>query len=155
MHLNNYVVNNDIVRKDYAKAMEWFQKAAAQGNSDAQAAIGSMHLNGYSVRQDYAEAMEWFQKAAAQGNSDAQTAIGTMYFDANGVQKDYVKAMEWFQKAARQGNANSQYKLGNMYASGYVTKNLEISKEWYGKACDNGSKQGCSMYVYAIVNSNK
>ncbi|HLS17219.1 MAG TPA: tetratricopeptide repeat protein [Paenalcaligenes sp.] len=39
------------VRQDYAKAAEWFEKAAAQDVADAQFNLGFMYYNGKGVRQ--------------------------------------------------------------------------------------------------------
>jgi TPR repeat protein len=40
--------------KDYAQAMNWFRKAADQGNSRAQQNIGGLYEKGLGVNQDYA-----------------------------------------------------------------------------------------------------
>ena len=60
------------VKQDYAKALEWFQKAAEQGYATAQNNLGSMYYNGQGVKVNYAKAAEWFQKAAQQCDETAQ-----------------------------------------------------------------------------------
>lgn len=52
------------------KAAEWFQKAADQGNADAQFWLGCMYQNGSGVERSYEKAVEWFQKAANQRLAD-------------------------------------------------------------------------------------
>ena len=59
--------NGDDVTKDYAKAVEWYQKAAEQGNAMAQYNLGMMYQKGEGVTKDAAKAEEWLKKAAAQG----------------------------------------------------------------------------------------
>ena len=54
-------------KKNYAVAMAYFKKAAAQGSAAAQYNLGAMYDNGQGVVQDYAEAMKWYKSAAAQG----------------------------------------------------------------------------------------
>lgn len=50
-------------------------------------------------------------------------------------------------KLAEQGNAEAQFNLGVMYANGEgVRQNKTTAKEWFGKACDNGTQQGCDEY---------
>ena len=61
-----------------AKAVELFQKAADQGNADAQNNLGVMYYSGEGVPSDTAKAAEWFKKAAAQGNADAQANLDAM-----------------------------------------------------------------------------
>uniref|UniRef100_UPI0025971FFC tetratricopeptide repeat protein n=1 Tax=uncultured Psychrobacter sp. TaxID=259303 RepID=UPI0025971FFC len=51
--------NGEGVRQDYAKAVEWYTKAANQGNASAQYNIGLMYYGGEGVRQDYAKAAEF------------------------------------------------------------------------------------------------
>jgi TPR repeat protein len=47
--------------------MEWYRKAAGQGNADAENNIGDLYENGLGVSQDYVQAMVWYRKAADQG----------------------------------------------------------------------------------------
>ena len=67
------------VAQDYAEAVRWYRKAAAQGNAGAQYNLGVMYGKGQGVAQDYAEAARWYRKAAAQGDDDAQNSLGAMY----------------------------------------------------------------------------
>ena len=73
--------------------MEWYEKAAKQGNADAQRYLGSMYNNGDGVKQSYKKAGEWYAKAAKQGNADAQCILGFMYYNGHGVKQSYEKAM--------------------------------------------------------------
>ena len=59
------------VAQDYAKAREWYEKAAAKGDVTAMADLGVLYENGQGGPQDYAEAREWYEKAAAKGNATA------------------------------------------------------------------------------------
>ena len=47
--------------------MEWYGKAAEQGNAKAQYNLGLRYENGQGVAQDYGKAVEWYTKAAEQG----------------------------------------------------------------------------------------
>ena len=87
------------VEQDYAAAMEWYEKSADLGNSDAMSYIGVMYVIGDGVEEDYAAAMEWFKKAADLGNSDAMEVIGFLYEEGLGVEQDLAKAQEWYEKA--------------------------------------------------------
>jgi TPR repeat protein len=63
------------VSQDYKLAMEWYQKAASNGSTDAQNSIGCLYSNGLGVPQDYKIAMEWYQKAADNNNKEAKVAL--------------------------------------------------------------------------------
>ena len=60
--------NGEGVAKDYVKAREWFEKAAATGEGYAMNNLGRLYQNGLGVPHDYAKAREWREKAAAAGN---------------------------------------------------------------------------------------
>ena len=110
--------------------VEWYQKAAQQGDAEAQFNLGVMYKNGDGVTQDYEKAVEWYQKAADQGYASAQFNLGVMYKNGDGVTQDYEKAVEWYQKAAQQGDAQAQFNLGEMYRRGHgVTQNKEKEKK--------------------------
>ncbi|MBR0279188.1 MAG: SEL1-like repeat protein, partial [Synergistaceae bacterium] len=58
-----------LATKDYVKAAELLEKAAAKGHAKAQYNLGYMYEHGEGVKQDYAKARELYEKAAAQGNA--------------------------------------------------------------------------------------
>jgi TPR repeat protein len=137
----------DGVRQDNVNAFEWYEKAATQGNADAQFNLGVAYEYGQGGQQDYVRACEWYEKAATQGNADAQFKLGVLYESGHGVKQNYAKAREWYKKAAAQGVAQAQYLLGRMYLNGQgVRQNTSTAKKWYGQACDNGLQQGCDNY---------
>ena len=63
------------MRRDFATARLWLERAAAQGDADAQFNLGSLYRYGKSVAQDFATARLWYERAAAQGDSDARQAL--------------------------------------------------------------------------------
>jgi hypothetical protein len=67
------------VPQDYAKAVEWYSKAAAQGYAPAQCNLGFCYSRGQGVPQDNAKAAEWYRKAAEQGHALAQCNLGVCY----------------------------------------------------------------------------
>jgi hypothetical protein len=130
------------VPKDVAKAVEWWQKAAAQGDANAQYNLGVMYNKGEGVPKDAARAIEWYRKAAEQGNSYAQFNLAASYATGEGVPKDAVRAAEWVQKAAAQGVAMAQNNLGSMYHDGDgVPKDLVLAYAWANLAAAQGEER--------------
>lgn len=120
------------------KLVEW-QKAASQGNAEAQLFLGLMYLMGQGVPQDNRKALLWMQKSAAQGNAMAQLSLGGIYRAGKVVTQDFAQAMDWWEKAAAQGNAEAQYNLGLMYALGEgVTQDYAQAIDWWQKAAAQG-----------------
>ena len=58
--------NGQGVAQDYAKAREWFEKAAAKGVTTAMRNLGELYRDGHGVAQDDTKAREWDEKAAAK-----------------------------------------------------------------------------------------
>ena len=90
------------VAQDYAQARAWYEKAAVQGNADAQYNLGVLYNKGRGVAQDYAQARTWYEKAAVQGHAKAQFNLGALYENGQGITRDYDKARAWYEKVAAQ-----------------------------------------------------
>lgn len=135
-------------RKDYASALNWFRKAAEQGNPEAQAKLGLMYYDGRGVKQSFAEALSWELKAAQQGHPLGQEVVGNMYRWGKGVTKDYAVALMWLRKAADQGSTNAQLALSAMYMRGEgVPQDTEKAMEWIQKA---GAKKSSPVQASTI-----
>ena len=65
--------------KEYDKAFNIFSKAANEGNSHAQNAMGKLYYEGIGVNKDDSIALQWFRKSAEQGYAGAQNNLGVMY----------------------------------------------------------------------------
>jgi hypothetical protein len=48
------------VPQDYGQAADWYQKAAEQGNANAQLSLGASYNAGAGVPQDSVQAYKWF-----------------------------------------------------------------------------------------------
>ena len=90
------------------------QKAAEQGDADAQCEISSMYYYGTGVQMNREEAFKWCRMAAEQGPAGAQFSLGWMYKRGLGVPRNDAEAVKWFQQAAEQGHTAAQYSLGEM-----------------------------------------
>ena len=113
-----YRDGKDGVEKDYAKALQCFEKAAAQGDSEGIYQLGRCHWYGWGVKKDLGKANELFLKAAEQGYAKAQCVVGKGYYYGQDVKKDYSKAFQWFEKAAAQEDQDAQFYLGLCYRNG-------------------------------------
>jgi len=126
--------NGQGVAQDYAKAREWYEKAADKGNADAMANLGLVYLNGEGVVQDYAKAREWFEKAAVKGEVVAMNSLALLYENGQGVAQDYAKAREWYEKAADKGHARAQAQLEQLPISEAVGAGRYAEALWLQEA---------------------
>ena len=144
---DEYVGSEDLIAKgqnymylrNHIKAVECYQKAAEQGDGEAQFYLGECYYDGIGVPKNYTEAAKLFQKAAEQGYAEAQNNLGECYYKGNGVTKDYTEAVKWFQKAAEQEQVDAQCYLGLCYEYGRgVHVNYTEAVKWYRKAAEEG-----------------
>ena len=89
--------------KQYAAAVELFQKSAREGNPDAFFMLGVMHQTGYGVQKSNRDAMLLYKHAALKGHSSAQEKLGILYASGAGIKHNSVLAYMWFEVAALNG----------------------------------------------------
>jgi TPR repeat protein len=106
--LSNGIFSGEGVIKDKSKAVQWFTKAAEQGNAQAQYNLGVCYLYGEGVIKDKSKAVQWFTKAAEQGDARAQYNLALCYAKGKGVVRDKAKASLWYTKAVKQGFSGVQ-----------------------------------------------
>ena len=71
--------------QDYAKAREFYEKAAALGHAEAEFRLGWLHDHGRGVPRDAATARAWYERAALKGSASAQYNLGVLYKKGRGV----------------------------------------------------------------------
>src|SRR5260370_35045754 len=59
------------VPQEFTTAVNWYRRAADQGNTAAQLNLGVMYDNGWGVTRNHVIAHIWFSLAAAMGDRDA------------------------------------------------------------------------------------
>ncbi len=64
-------LRGDGVPKDMSEAVKWFQKAANQGNQNAQLLLGLSHAGGLGVLKDEIEGLAWLNISAVSGDEEA------------------------------------------------------------------------------------
>jgi TPR repeat protein len=92
----------------YSEAVNWYRKAAEQGNMEAQYHLGFCYLNGHGITNDDLMAFHWINKAARQGDGDSLCIMGTCY--AAGwecLQRDIAEAYKFFTHAHAQGQKDA------------------------------------------------
>ncbi len=91
------------IEQDYAKARQWFEKAAAHHGPAAMYNLGLMRLHGLGIRQDDARAVAWFRKSANMHYVLAEYEMGYLYQNGIGVDQDIDHAKFFYGLAAYAG----------------------------------------------------
>jgi len=124
------------VPKDFAKAMEWYQKEAALDDKRpgtgalGMVAISDMYEHGSGVTQDHDKAAEWFNKAlksaqigTAKGENSAMIALAhCLAFGHGDVKPDTVNAWQWVLKSASNPNPWAYELMASMTGQGIGVK---------------------------------
>src|SRR5262249_43815719 len=132
---------------DYAKAREWYEKAAAKDHAQAMYNLGMLFANGQGVVQDLTKTHELYGKAAAKDEAAAMNGLGTLYHDGEGVTQDHAKAHEWYGKAAAKDYADAMANLGVLFANGLgVPVDYAKARDWLEKAAAKGDARA-KMYL--------
>lgn len=151
----------DSDEKDFERAVDWYQKAADKGMTEAQYKLGQCYFNGEGVKEDKEKAFRLYIKAS-EGNKDyegypkAQNKLAICYMYGYGTSKDDQKGLKWFQTAAENGYAAAQCNLGETYRTGGLGLEIDENKafKWYQKAADQGYAKAKFWEAFLIVNKD-
>ncbi|KAF3901539.1 hypothetical protein ABW21_db0200389 [Orbilia brochopaga] len=137
-------------KKELGKAVQWYKKAAALGDTAAMYKLGMiLHKGLLGIPRNDREAIVWLKRAAEQAdeeNPHALHQLGILYESADGngsIVRDVGYAKELFTKAAELGYPPSQYRLGTAYAYGLVGCPIDakLSITWYSRAAASGDAE--------------
>lgn len=126
--------------KDPTRAVIWLQRAAQQGDPEAQFLLGSSYEQGSLGTTDYEQARIWLAKSARQGHPDAQVSLGQMYENGESVKPNYAVEAKWYRKAAEHvpnlgGAGQGRNELGLLYFEGQgVRKDYVRAYFWFALA---------------------
>lgn len=79
-------------------AIEWAEKASAQGMLEAQSVLGTLLIQSGTNEKGIARAVGLLTKASDAGLMEASLMLGDLFSSGNSVPRDYVKAITFYQK---------------------------------------------------------
>lgn len=127
------------VKRDYAEALIWYEKAANKGFVPSMAVLGWMYHSGKGTPKDSVKAVEWYRKAANGGSASAMFNVGHMYNNGWGVEIDPEKAAEWFHRSAQGGFGQGMTMTAWTYQTGRgVVADGNKAIDWYKRAANIG-----------------
>lgn len=105
--------------RDFAQAIEWYTKAAANGSTLAKLNLGIMCEEGEGrILKDFKKAYIYYLQAAERDNAEAIYRLGHLYKNGLGVNIDAAQALLYYERAAKQGHVLGAYNAGYMYQFG-------------------------------------
>ena len=138
----------DCVAQDYKKALEWYTKAAEQGDAEAQYNLGVIYEEGLGIEKDMQKAKHFFKQAAKNKFQPAMIKLAEMktYGDI-GVNINFRKARSNLKQAhetAVGDNLSPEFKE-------YAQQSLKKSTEAFLRAqrCSYGQCPTNELYAAA------
>ena len=130
-------------RRDPLKAVQWYRRAAALGDTPAMYKMGMILLKGLLGQpKNIGEAVNMLKRAADRANEDNPHALhelGLLYEAQTGNERiihDEVYALSLFKQAAELGYKFSQFRLGQAFEYGLLGCPIDArsSIAWYSRA---------------------
>ncbi|WP_248766440.1 tetratricopeptide repeat protein [Pseudomonas protegens] len=118
--------------QDQAEALAACQKAADEGDAEAQYELGEFYYEGKGAPQDFNQALSYFEKASLQGHAQAQFKLGTMFFHGEGVPANNVQAYIVLKMAAVNG-AEDALDTADEVAEHMQRDELEVATQVLGQ----------------------
>ncbi|EXX52722.1 Skt5p [Rhizophagus irregularis DAOM 197198w] len=121
------------VKNDKKLAIDYYEKAANNGNLAAKYNLGNCYLVGKLVNKDVKKGFELIQQTAEiEFSLNGITMLGFCYHNGIGTQEDKEAAFKLYKKAANLGDKVAQYNLAQMYEKEDNTmKDINNAIRWY------------------------
>lgn len=110
-------MRGEYLEEDNEKGRIWMEKAAEQGDVEAQIMLGKYYVSDLGF-DDERKAFSWFMKAAEQGNAEALYLVGGCYLYKLGTEQDTDKGVEYLIKASEAGNLQASKDLASYFYLG-------------------------------------
>jgi TPR repeat protein len=110
--------NTAYQQHDYQAALNAWNPAAQQGDTDAEYNVGQLYRLGQGVKINYLTAQSYYIKAAQKDHPLAQLNLGTMYYSGKLGVDEEESAFYWLHKAAENDNAEAQWMIAVMLFNG-------------------------------------
>ena len=104
--------------QDYAKALEFYHRAAELGYSKSYCNVGYAYSNGYGVEVDKEKANHYYELAAMGGDEEARHNLGVKEKHAGNMDR----ALKHHMIAVSGGYSDSLNKIQRLYTNGHATK---------------------------------
>jgi TPR repeat protein len=134
-----------LVQPDIVKAVEWYGKAANQGDQSSLNNLALVYSRGVLARVDYTRACFYARKLGNDAFGAGLTVKGDCYARGlGGTQVDLPQAAAAYDTAFSKGNTRAEAALGYFYENGLggKTKSPETALKYYRAAADKGDQLG-------------
>ena len=140
--LGNIYCNGEIVKKDWTKAVQYFNQCKTNEYS-----YYKMYII-YKKNNQPDRALKYLNKSVEIGYEYAKITLAKEYMDGKYLDKDICKAIKLLKQS---NNSYAQYLLGKIYLTGDGVKaNNNLAKEYLKKSANQGNEYA----QYLLKHSN-
>jgi uncharacterized protein len=129
-----YLGYHYLLKEDYVKALELFNRAAESNYKEAFFALGVMHDKGFGVLADTRKAFGYYLNSAQLKHAPAQLAVAIMYENGWGTNKDLITAYAWYACGDKiQNNDHVQQRMlsiSSTFTADSRVKAMELADEY-------------------------
>lgn len=152
-----YELGDGGLKADSAKAIEYYQLAAAQGHGEAMCYLGDFHRIGRFLPLDKQKAFEYYLQAHQSGEEMGTYYVSRSYLEGCGVAVDTTAALPYLYAASAQGVGNASYKLATFYNYGIGTlqQNADSALYYYFKGHEDGSADASYFLGHQLINEEE
>jgi uncharacterized protein len=139
---------------DYARAIAFYQKAAALGHGFAMNNLGLIYERGNGVAKDPARARELFEASAQARDHHGYLNMARLNFEGKLMPRNLEKGMAWLQEAMDNRVKGSFLDAANVYHGGFFgieqnrTKALKLLEKAASLGDDDAAGRVASIYLY-------
>jgi TPR repeat protein len=122
------------------QALDWYEKAARNGNAAAQCVLGEHHVQGTDQARDVLQGLHWYLRAMEQGYTPAMKGLHDLL-----EQGAPDLALAALRQAALGGDVESQYLLAQRCAQGPMTNMVDAVRWWEAAAAQGYAPAQCAI----------
>lgn len=147
VYLGEQFESGRLLTTDYAKAFEWYQRAAQAGDLKGRCQQARCLFMGRGAPAERALGMRLLEKAAADGSGDAAELLGLSYLKGDqGFPRDEGQAHRWLERGAALGHPGSLCWLAEAHWRGRgAPKDFPRCFELARRSAEAGSAAGQEM----------
>lgn len=132
------------VTVDFAKALDWYQKAIDAKAASGQFGLGTMYLLGRGVEVNHALALELLGKACTSGEPRACNNLGEMHLKGLGTKKDAARAADAYERSCKEKEPVGCQNFALMLEAGRGRpRDKKAAQKHFRFACDHGQQVSC------------
>ena len=151
-YIMRYLTHPAGTPEDRIRGIEWLEKAALQGDAEAQYRLGDCYLETASDEDDEKKGAAWLLKAEAQGSLAASGWLARFYEFGTGVPKNAAEAVGRYRRIAELAENREAFRF---HRDEIVLAQYRLAECcFHGNGTEQDPEQAVHFYRLAAENGN-